>query len=103
MPAPPSPCAGTRRVPRLVHYLADGRANASRWRRALTSATVPPAVIWGAADPAIPRAVADDVRALLPTAPVTVLEGVGHFPQVERPDVLAAAVRALGARQHSSA
>ena len=43
------------------------------------------AVVWGA----------DDVAARLPHVALTVLEGIGHFPQVERPVVVAASVRAL--------
>lgn len=87
--------AGTARLPRLVHYLADGRANEQRWRTALEQARVPVAVVWGADDPAIPRAVADDVARRLPRVRLTVLDGVGHSPHVERPADVAAAVRAL--------
>ncbi len=87
--------AGTTRLPRLVHYLADGRANEQRWRTALEQAKVPVAVVWGADDPAIPRAVADDVAARLPRVRLTVLDGVGHSPHVERPAVVGAEVRRL--------
>ncbi len=87
--------SGTARLPRLVHYLADGQENKTRWLTALLQSPVPVQVVWGADDSAIPRAVVDDVRRLLPDAPVTVLDGVGHFPQIERPDVVAEAIRAL--------
>jgi pimeloyl-ACP methyl ester carboxylesterase len=87
--------AGTARLPRLVHYLADGRANEQRWLAALQRPGVPVSVVWGADDPAIPRAVADDVARRLPHVRLTLLEGTGHSPHVEHPEVVAAAVRAL--------
>ncbi|WP_433304426.1 alpha/beta fold hydrolase [Actinoplanes sp. CA-030573] len=89
--------AGTARLPQLVHYIADGVANRERWRAALASTPVPLSVVWGALDPAIGIAVLDDVRDLLPGIPLTVLDDVGHFPQIERPIAVVAAVRTLPA------
>lgn len=44
---------------------------------------------WGADGVVLPRAIGDEVAALLPNAPVTLVQyrGAGHLPMIERPDV----------------
>jgi pimeloyl-ACP methyl ester carboxylesterase len=43
---------------------------------------------WGADGVVLPRAIGDEVAALLPNAPVTLVQyrGAGHLPMIERPD-----------------
>jgi pimeloyl-ACP methyl ester carboxylesterase len=53
---------------------------------------VPSQVLWGSADRVTPLAPSGRLSAAFPGAPVTILEGVGHLPHVERPDQVAAAV-----------
>lgn len=72
-------------VHRLMRYINDRRVNAKRWKNALTEATIPLQFINGPLDPVSGRHLADYCRQLLPDADVTILEGVGHYPQDEAP------------------
>ena len=49
---------------------------------------------WGTEDPVATLAVLDALIELRPHAPVQRLSGIGHYPQVEDPPALAAAVSA---------
>ncbi len=54
----------------------------------------PPALfIWGTHDPLIPSAFARHVSQALPGAEQIVLDGVGHVPQIERPEQTSGMVR----------
>lgn len=61
-----------------------GQAVNAEDRLYLTS-EMPTMVIWGDDDRIIPVAHAEHARAAMPHARVEILEGVGHFPQVEVP------------------
>jgi len=56
---------------------------------------VPVTVIWGDADRLCMVEGADELAEALPQAKIVILEGVGHTPQIESPDVVAAAIREL--------
>jgi pimeloyl-ACP methyl ester carboxylesterase len=43
-------------------------------------------------DPVATTAVLDGLRELRPGSPVTELPDVGHYPQIERPELVAAAL-----------
>lgn len=47
---------------------------------------VPTRIIWGSEDRLLPAAYADAYRDLIPGADVTVIDGCGHLPQIERTD-----------------
>ncbi len=47
---------------------------------------MPTMVIWGTADRIIPVGHAEIARTAMPTARVEILDGVGHFPQIEAPE-----------------
>lgn len=54
--------------------------------------------LWGLEDPVATTNVLDGLRELRPTADVLELPGVGHYPQVEEPEVFArGALRLLDA------
>jgi pimeloyl-ACP methyl ester carboxylesterase len=65
----------------------------NRVRDALRTWTKPTLVVWGAADTALPPALATAFTELIPGAgePI-VLEGAGHFLQEDRPAELAEAI-----------
>jgi pimeloyl-ACP methyl ester carboxylesterase len=46
------------------------------------------ALVWGEEDPWYPRAVADEYGARLPGATVERIAGAGHWPWLDRPDVV---------------
>lgn len=70
---------------RLIHYMRERVVHRERWVGALQRTTVPLALIDGAADPISGRHMAERYRALVPSPRVALLEGIGHYPQVEAP------------------
>lgn len=67
----------------------DGQAVNALDRLYLTDA-LPTMVVWGGDDRIIPSTHVESARSAMPTARVEILDGVGHFPQVERPEQLIA-------------
>lgn len=77
---------------RLIRYMTDRVLHAERWVTALETTEAPLAFAWGMLDPISGAHVADRIRERLPDAPFTVLDDVGHWPQLEAPLRVAAAV-----------
>lgn len=73
---------------RLIHYMPERVQHRERWVGALQHASVPLKLIDGADDPVSGRHMAVRYRELVPSADVTLLEGVGHYPQVEAPQAV---------------
>ncbi len=69
----------------------------------LHEVSAPVLVVMGSADPDFPdpRAEADTVAALLHGS-VTMIEGTGHYPHVEKPDAVAEAVLAFAAQERGT-
>lgn len=81
---------GTANVHKLMRYINDRKDNAVRWKNALIEAAIPLQFINGPLDPVSGRHLAAYCQKLLPDAPMTILEGVGHYPHDEAPqEVLA--------------
>jgi pimeloyl-ACP methyl ester carboxylesterase len=75
---------------KLIRYMVERREYRARWVGALQNARIPLKLIDGAADPISGEHMAARYRELVPQADVTLLEGIGHYPQVEAAsDVLA--------------
>jgi pimeloyl-ACP methyl ester carboxylesterase len=83
---------GQRIAYRLIRYILDRRANEDRWVRALETTDVPVAFVWGMLDPISGAHMAERIRERLPDAPITALEDVGHWPPLEAPERVAAAL-----------
>jgi pimeloyl-ACP methyl ester carboxylesterase len=67
-----------------------------RWHGAFRDWPGRLSLAWGLEDPVATPAVLDGLRALRPGVPVAQLGDLGHYPQIERPEAIAAAVeRAL--------
>lgn len=82
---------GRRVLPRLIGYMEERRAQRARWVGALERSPVPLTLIDGAADPISGAHMAARFRELVQQATVTLLPGIGHYPQCEAPaQVLAA-------------
>jgi pimeloyl-ACP methyl ester carboxylesterase len=73
----------------LISYLDERVRYASRWHGAVRDWPKPLNFLWGLDDPVATTNVLDGLRALRPGAEVVELPGVGHYPQVEVPDVFA--------------
>jgi pimeloyl-ACP methyl ester carboxylesterase len=78
----------------LIRYMTDRQANEQRWVGALEQTDVPLSFIWGMLDPVSGAHMAQRIRERLPDAPFTELEDVAHWPQLEAPDRVAAAILA---------
>lgn len=79
---------GLRVMQRLIHYMPQRVQHRERWVGALINSTVPLKLIDGADDPISGRHMAARYRELVPHADVTLLEGIGHYPQVEAPQAV---------------
>ena len=81
---------------RLMRYMDDRRAHEARWVGALEASDGPPRqFVWGARDPVSGGHVVPRMAARLPSAPRLVLDDVGHYPQLEAPERVAAAILAF--------
>jgi pimeloyl-ACP methyl ester carboxylesterase len=82
----------------MINYMEQRRRNRARWVGALVESRVPRRLICGALDPVSGRHLADRYRELVPDPDVVVLEGVGHYPQLEAPDRVVDEYRAFRAQ-----
>ena len=80
---------------RLIRYVADRAVHGERWVSALERTDVPVAFIWGMLDPVSGADMAQRIGERLPGAPFLALQDIGHWPSLEAPERVAAAV--LGA------
>jgi pimeloyl-ACP methyl ester carboxylesterase len=91
----------TRRAILTLYRSADPPVLAAAGAR-LGSVTCPALVIWGAADPYIPRRFGSAFAERLPNAELTELGDAGHWPWQDRPDVVDRTVAFLAADLDSS-
>jgi len=69
---------------RIARYNLERTALADRWRPILSRTDVPIHVVWGDRDPIAVLEIGQRL-AEMSGGPLTVLEGVGHYPQMEAP------------------
>ena len=84
---------GSGRAHELLHYIAERREFAPRWRGALEGCDLPMWFVWGDLDPVSGAHMIERVQATLPDAAVVRMPDVGHWPTLEAPDECADAVR----------
>ena len=72
----------------LIRYMAERTQYRTRWVEALQHAKVLIRLIYGPEDPVSGINIAARYQALIPNHDVIVMEGVGHYPNTERPDLL---------------
>jgi pimeloyl-ACP methyl ester carboxylesterase len=85
---------GQRIVHRLIAYIPDRVEHAERWTGALERTDVPLAFTWGMLDPVSGSHMAERIRERLPASPFLSLDAVCHWPQLEAPERVAAALLA---------
>ncbi len=83
---------GARILDKLIFYLHERIAYASRWHGAIRDWQGELALAWARLDPICTEAVLQAVLALRPAVPLTRLEGLGHYPQIEDPGSVAAVI-----------
>jgi len=76
---------GIKNVYKLMRYITNRKTNSTRWKSALTEASIPMTLINGPLDPVSGLHLAEYYQQLLPHSRVTILEGVGHYPHDEAP------------------
>jgi len=82
---------GARTAPRMLRYMDERREYADRWRAAIADYAGPQLFVWGPVDPVSGAHVVPRIREVAPGAQVVVLDeppAVGHYPQVEAPEVV---------------
>jgi pimeloyl-ACP methyl ester carboxylesterase len=93
-------CAGGGRTlnHKTIRYMEERFRHAERWHGALRDWPKPLSLAWGMLDPVATENVLNAVLDLRPHAPLTRLEDLGHYPQIEDPVRVAAELeRALAA------
>lgn len=80
---------------KLIGYMSERRQFRSRWVAALQNTTRSLCLIDGVEDPISGRHMVARYGQLVGKQPVTELQGVGHYPQVEAPDLVLEAFRSF--------
>lgn len=86
---------------RLIHYLDERVRYAKRWHGAVRDWEDALSFAWGLQDPVATTAVLEALVELRPAAPVERLPDLGHYPQLEDPAAIVAALR--GALERATA
>lgn len=85
---------GNRLLPRLIRYVEERRQHEERWTGATERHRSPLTIVWGDADPIAVAAMAERLHERRPTAALHALAGIGHWPMIEAPERIVAAMRA---------
>ena len=89
---------GLRVMPKLIGYIAERKRYRDRWVGALVTTTAPLRLIDGLRDPISGAHMVARFRELVPNPDVVELPEVGHYPQLEAPAAVEAAVLEFLAR-----
>ena len=77
---------------RLIHYLSERERLTDRWHGAIRDWKGSLNLAWAELDPVATTSVLEALIELRPGVPVKRLPGLGHYPQIEDPDAIAAAL-----------
>ncbi len=84
---------GAKVMGNIVKYLLERHEFYDRWVGTFTGfKSAPLTVLWGLDDPVALEPMADRVKAWRPETDLYKLEGIGHWPSIEAPDVIAEAI-----------
>ncbi len=83
---------GQRIAHRLIHYMDERARLTDRWHGAVRDWPGPLVLAWGLRDPVATTHVLDGLRELRPGVEVHELPDAGHYPQIECPEQIAAAL-----------
>lgn len=70
----------------LTDFLSAQQPSPSTQSAAYETLKVPVTLVWGREDTVTPLAGGEKLKGLIPHAELTVIDGVGHIPQIEAPD-----------------
>ena len=83
---------GDQLLPRLIRYIEERRANQTAWTSALVDFDGPMSALWGEQDPIAVVAMTDHLKQIRPSTEVVRWPDVGHWPSLEAPDRVSAAI-----------
>jgi pimeloyl-ACP methyl ester carboxylesterase len=88
-------CAGGGRTlnHKTIRYMEERFRHAERWHGAIRDWPKPVSLAWGMLDPVATENVLDALVELRPAAPLTRFDDLGHYPQIEDPGRVAAALQ----------
>ncbi|MCW2784225.1 MAG: alpha/beta hydrolase [Marmoricola sp.] len=86
---------GDRLMPKLIRYIEERRANQEHWTAGFVDYPGPLTLIWGEEDPIAVLPMTARMASLRPTTTVIPLAGVGHWPSLEAPRLLASTIEGL--------
>ena len=86
---------GAQQMHALLHYIAERREHAARWSAALEGNELPTVFVWGDLDPVSGAHMIARVEDRKVPARIERLADVGHWPTLEAPAEVAAAIRSL--------
>jgi len=73
---------------KLIRYLNERARYRDRWVKPLQSTEIPLRFINGTDDPVSGRRMALRYKELIPNPDIVLLDGIGHYPQIEDPDAV---------------
>jgi pimeloyl-ACP methyl ester carboxylesterase len=79
---------GARNYHRLIRYIGERRRHRVRWEAALEHPGVPVRFVWGLRDPVSGAQIIRHLRERAPDASIAELADVGHYPQIEVPQII---------------
>ena len=79
---------GVKITHRIIRYLSERRKYKTRWENSLENSKTPIRFIWGLEDPVSGKPISQQIRRCIPGADILELPEVGHYPQLEVPDVV---------------
>jgi len=79
---------GHLRLPRIMGYYDERTRFRRRWIGALEAFDRPAMILWGMLDPVAVPAIAEALARETPDAVLERLDGVGHYPQLEAPELV---------------
>jgi pimeloyl-ACP methyl ester carboxylesterase len=83
---------GQRIAHRTINYMSERERFTERWHGAIRDWPRPLTLAWGLLDPVARTEVLDGLRALRPGVETIELPDAAHYPQIERPDLISAAL-----------
>ena len=83
---------GPLRLPQTIRYIEERSRFRRRWIGALERLDRPTLVAWGRLDPVAVIAIARQLASEIPNAELSIWDDLGHYPQVEAPEVVASTV-----------
>ena len=72
----------------LIRYMQERKENRARWVGAIQEADIPIRLIDGTYDPISGQHMVDRYKEIIPNPDVIELDGIGHFPLIEAPDLV---------------